>query len=283
MNSPTYYTTSRGVRVEFVPIAHLLDELDAWRLQNTPRVPTYTPEVAKGFVAEPKPHFHHYIKTIEFDPDTNQDVEVEKLDSSLETPDDFAQWEAYQTELTRVAQTYQTRYTQTVLLRGVRVEYPSDETWVREQEFMGYTVPADPAARKLHWLETEVIGTRADREAIFSGVLLQSGIDEEVVALIERSFRCALGRSKRHAHRRLARYPASQQSGVESLGTVRARRNRSQSKSLAERIRPSQPAGPRVPRRVLAHTTQNGCLRSALGRRRARQAGKRCQKVVAHE
>lgn len=194
-NGHAQYTTSRGHVLQFNSIAPLLDKLEAWRIENTPKPPTYTPLTAPGFMAQPIPHHFRIVKAKELDESGNETGrEIDKEDTSLESPEDWAAWRAYQNELARVQREYGEKFLKTVLLRGLNVEMPTDDAWVREQEFMGYTVPTEPLQRKLYWLETEVFSTKEEIEDATTRVLRASGTREEVISAMEASFRGDVGR-----------------------------------------------------------------------------------------
>lgn len=166
-----HYTTSRGVRLTFVGIATLLDKLSQTHEQAKPKPPTYTVKTATGAM-ETHPH----------DP------------STLESEEDRAAWQEY----LRAAEAAQTQYNadmlRLILLKGVRCDLPTDESWVEEHELMGIPVPEKPVARRLHWLETEVVGSVADATQIVTGVMIASGMDEGVIRQAEQSFRGDLQR-----------------------------------------------------------------------------------------
>lgn len=184
------FVTSRGVSLEFVSIAPLLDKLAGWYAEQQPKVPTYTPTAAEGFVAQPEPHYHRVVTVAELDENEQPTGRmVEKVETSLETPEEWAAWNAYEAESRRLTKEFSERLLKTILLRGLKLEMPQDDAWVREQEFMGYTVPQDPLERKMYWLETELFSTKAEIQEVVVQVVQASGTNEEVISAMERSFR----------------------------------------------------------------------------------------------
>lgn len=190
------YTTERGHSVTFHSVAPLLDKLEAWRLANVPPVPTYTPETAPGVV--PQAVEHHYREyEIQEQDENGKPVTVKKIDTSLETEDDWKAWRAYEMATAQVQADFGLRFMKVLLLRGVQTDAWQDDAWVIEQRFMGYEVPDEPMERRWHWLQTELATTKQEYEAIVIGVLRASGADEEVVSQMEVLFRGAMERARR--------------------------------------------------------------------------------------
>jgi hypothetical protein len=166
-------TTSRGVTVTCLPIQSLLDKLNAQ--YKPPEPPSYEVKTATGAVER---HAHDA--------------------TTLETDEDRAAWQAY-LQARADAQTAQSlALTRLVLLRGISVDMPTDEQWVKEQEWLGLQVPDDPFERKLHYIETEVIAGVADIEAIMLGVMRESGVPEELLAQMDATFRHQVGQFNGH-------------------------------------------------------------------------------------
>lgn len=159
------FTTSRGIALTLKPIPQMLID----RVQNAhklPPPPTYEIKTAAG---TNESHAHD--------------------ETTLETDDDRAAWQAYIAERDQATQDANRAFMRLVFLRGVECELPGDETWVREQAMMGITVPTDPLEKRLHYLETEVIATIGDADAIVRGVLEASGVPMEALAQAEDTFR----------------------------------------------------------------------------------------------
>lgn len=169
---PRRYTTSRGYVVEFQAIPTLISKLS--QQYPPPPAPTYQVAVPGGF----ETHTHD--------------------ETTLETPEDRAAWEAYQEALRAHTQQVIQAQLRLCLMRGITVvgDDPSKtyDGWAEEQTLIGFKVPESPAERKLHWLETEVLSDSADLINILGGVSRASGISEEVVSNLENTFWRALGR-----------------------------------------------------------------------------------------
>lgn len=183
-NNSNTFVTSRGVRVEFVGIATLLDKLSQTYARKTPQPPTYQVQTATGAV---ETHAHD--------------------DSTLETDADKAAWAEYVKQRDAAQQQYNLDFMRLILLKGITVEMPQDSAWVEEHALMGLTVPEKPLERKLHWLETEVVGNVNDATKIVAGVMLASGMDEEAIRAAEDSFRSDVQRR-----------PAGETAGADSAG-----------------------------------------------------------------
>lgn len=163
------YTTSRGVTLDFVGIAPMLDKLRVTFAIPTP--PQYAVKTLQG-----NTELHDHDET------------------TLQTDDDRAMWANYLKEKTEAERRYNQALMRLLLLRGVRVDMA--EGWEAEHTYLGFVVPTDPIEKKMHWLETEVLGTVQDYEAVMLGVLEASGVSEEVLTQIGESFRYSVARTE---------------------------------------------------------------------------------------
>lgn len=177
------YTTTRGKVIRFVGVQSLLDQLRASFPQ--PKKPQY-PRTSN--VTGTTTYFDHDETTLDVEGDEAQ------------TKANHAQWDAYAAEVARVSREYGAALMRLVLLRGIRYDEPQDDAWIKEQTFIGLTVPEDPIERKLHYITTELIevGDAVEAERVLLGVLAASGIDEEVLSAMADSFRHPLGESDGH-------------------------------------------------------------------------------------
>lgn len=163
------FVTSRGVTLEFLPIPALLEKLQAQH--KLPEPPIYEVKTATGVTEK---HTHD--------------------ETTLETDADKAAWAEYQKNLQEATARLNLALMRLVMLRGVKVQMPKDDTWIAEQQFIGLTVPDNPRERKLYWLETEALASQDDYAQMLAGVMAASGLSEEVVQQAEATFRGALGR-----------------------------------------------------------------------------------------
>lgn len=168
------YRTSRGVEVEFLSIAVLLDKFQS--AHKPPPKPTYKLKNALGADEE------HEL---------DEKSLTEKPDQF--TPEQHAAWQAYLVENAKATDEYNRALTRLLLMRGIVVEIPKTDEWVKQQEWLGITVPADPMERRLHYIETEVMGSVADYERVTLGVMSASGVSENLLKQVEDSFRGRVG------------------------------------------------------------------------------------------
>lgn len=175
-DSAVVVTTSRGKRVECLPITPMLDELQAEYDEKMPPAPTHTiTDVAGSSIEIP-----YTDKTIENAPD-----------------DDKERWAKYIEEKSAVESELNERRVRIIATRGIRIiGMPPDDEWVKEHKFLGYDVPDGKLQRLYHYVKTEVIGTRDDGYKISVGIHRASGIDKEVLDKLEASFRGASGGPK---------------------------------------------------------------------------------------
>lgn len=170
-DAPRTFTTSRGYTVRFRNIAYLLNKL------ATPKIdpPTYEVKTKTGVT-----EIHAHDET------------------TLKTDEERAAWKEYLARHNAAWRKYDLDFTRLILMHGVIVDMPADDTWVKQQEFTGIAVPTDPLERRWHWLETELVAGGADVNAIIIGVLAESEVSEEVLASMADSFRHPLGQNAAH-------------------------------------------------------------------------------------
>lgn len=164
---PIEHTTSRGVHMQLVGLPQLL--LD--NIRNSvpkPSVPTYTVHVDE----------------------TNADIVLPYDEKSVQTEQEKAMWADYQAKLAAAEKIVNDRLTDATLLKGVIVELPEDDNWIKEQQFLGATVPVDnPMKLYIHYIRTEAISGDADLRAITLKILEATGVGEEALDEVRKSFR----------------------------------------------------------------------------------------------
>lgn len=166
------YTTSRGVVVHFNGIATLIDALQASLNSKKPQPPSYEVKTAVGVIEK---HAHD--------------------ETTLETDEEKKAWAEYQANLQAWNAESQTALMRIVLLRGITLELPTTDEWEKQQAFFGIDVPQDPMEKRLHYLQTEVLGSVNDYGALVAGTMRASGVPEDLLTQMESSFRRSVVRS----------------------------------------------------------------------------------------
>lgn len=171
------YTTERGVTIEVVPIPLLLDKIR--RAHPDIPLPTYTEHLAGGATQE--------VAITEKDAATWRTSDPESWQAHAE------KWTAYETAARLRNRHVNDLLWRAILMRAISCQMPTDDKWADEQKSLGIDVPTDPTERRVHWLETEVIGGNHD---IFRLSSLAGGLalDSEVLEAAEASFRGTLQR-----------------------------------------------------------------------------------------
>lgn len=158
------FTTSRGIVLECLPIPTLLEKLQAQH--PLPEPPTYEVKTATGIVEK---HVHD--------------------ETTLETDAEKAAWADYQLRRAAAERELQAALMRIILVRGIKVDLPESDGWIKEQEYIGLSVPSDPFQRRLYYLETEALVSQSDYEGLVLAVMAASGISEEALAQVEATFR----------------------------------------------------------------------------------------------
>ncbi len=108
--------------------------------------------------------------------------------TTLTTDEEKAAWAAYQKTQTAYYHEINGRVIRMVLARCVIFDMPADSTWANNQALLGIPVPASGEARRLHYLETEVIGCQADVDTIWELAQLASGVTKAAITAAEATF-----------------------------------------------------------------------------------------------
>lgn len=116
------------------------------------------------------------------------------------TPEaDREAYRAYQAAQAELQATINARLTSMILVRGVQEEPPADG-WDERQREDGIVVPEGDRARKIHWLQTEVLVDPQDAATLFMALVSLSGkgvVPEEAIAAARESFRRAVATAGR--------------------------------------------------------------------------------------
>lgn len=166
-------TTSRGYRVACLPAGAMIDRLRAQYEEKMPPVPAYTVTDAGDATVE----VPHTAETIADDATSEEDKQA---------------WIEYVAECLVIGAERDENILRVVAIRGVEaLEIP--DTWETEHEWMGFELPETPHEKRYHYFTTEVLSTEKDGLDILAGIYRASGMDEEVLAQIEESFRAEVG------------------------------------------------------------------------------------------
>ena len=168
------FTTSTGVTVRIIGLNQKL--YDGVRSSiEFPEVPMYEAPIGSGKEIE----LHPINQTVLDDPSLT-DEEREELEIA---------WEEYTRDLREAELELNQRVVSMILLKGIQVDMPDDDEWIKEQEFLGIEIPKNFVERKLHWIDTEVIATYEDLLTIMELVMDQTGIPSEALAEAKKLFR----------------------------------------------------------------------------------------------
>ncbi len=166
-------TTSRGHKVACLPVGAMIDRLRAQYEERMPPVPTYSFTDASGTEVK----VPYTAESIADDATPDEDKEA---------------WTEYMAARLAVEAERDENILRVVAVRGVEVLTMPDD-WETEHQWMGFDVPDTDHERLFHYFTTEIVSTERDGLDIMAGIYRASGIDEEVLAQIEESFRAPVG------------------------------------------------------------------------------------------
>ena len=75
-----------------------------------------------------------------------------------------------------------------IALKGIEFDMPETDDWIAEQELLGIEVPEDPASRRVHYLQTEIVGSVKDMVRLLFSSMGMTGMDEEANGVASRLF-----------------------------------------------------------------------------------------------
>ena len=162
------YTTERGIEIGICPIPLLLDEVRKAQEAKIPPHPTYEAKTASGVV-----EIHQHNET------------------TLQTDEERAMWAEYQGAIAQATDSMNDAIWRAVRLKAIQVDVPGDNGWIEDQKALGLTVPEDARERRLHYIQTEVIGGVRDIVRI-TAIANGADLDEGALAAAEDSFRRAM-------------------------------------------------------------------------------------------
>ena len=174
------YTTERGIEISIIPIPLLLDRVKQRhyeRMEEELPAPTYAETTASGK--------EHRVKM----------VEADMAAAKEHNPDWYAEhaeaWEAHQVLRDESETALNKKLMDAIALKAVKVDMPTDDLWVEEQMLFGLDVPESPAARRIHYVWTEVMGGSKDMVYTMS-LAAGSEVSEEVLDQAADSFQSFL-------------------------------------------------------------------------------------------
>lgn len=152
------YTTEMGIEVDVrsIPIK-LIEKIAAGHPDPDP--PTYSVETLGGA--------------------TETHVLTEQ---SADTPEEKARLADWRMKKAQVERARNNAVLHVFISRGIHVELPDDIGWAVEQIALGISVPTAEPARRLHYIETEVMGGLADYNNVSRMIMEMSGVSEAAIA-----------------------------------------------------------------------------------------------------
>jgi hypothetical protein len=152
------YTTSTGHVLTISPLPIEFKRLLS-KAVDIPDPPYYEVDVLGG----EKEKVEHTIESLT----VNSDREVWKS------------WEEYQDKLQKAKLELHRKKIKAITRKCVDVEMPEDNAWIEIQEEFGIEVPEDERLRKVHFIETECIGSYTDVHALIDAAEVLTRFDTE--------------------------------------------------------------------------------------------------------
>lgn len=178
------YTTKDGRTIHLRPVGQRY--IDMIRAKHPlPEVPTYTIETVAG---DKETHPHSVIR----------DDKGKVLKSTLETPEDWAVWNAYEQGTRDAISAQYSAITEFLLYNAIAEEPPPVEEWGTDLALFGLTPPdphTEPVQHKAFWVENELLPDQDDLSGILSQLYANAGIiAKDRVQEFESFFRLTLAR-----------------------------------------------------------------------------------------
>jgi hypothetical protein len=166
-------TTSRGRRVECLPTQMVIDQVRELYSDMKPDPPEYTVTDVSG-----AQEVRRYTETTITGPNVSDE--------------DKQKWVEYLAEVARIDREYNDHVLRVVAVECIKIlDMPPEEEWVKRDKWIygENVISDDPDERLYHYFKTKIIGTQQDGYDIMLGIHRASGVDEEVLASLEASFR----------------------------------------------------------------------------------------------
>jgi hypothetical protein len=187
-DTDVFVTTSRGVVVECLPIAELINAQE---------------ENLRAGIEWPEKPVHIIIDVA--GSEIEQALSQAWIDGGNATDEEIETWEEYLVAQAQAQAEYEAKRDEALprllAYKGVRLADPAlAERWTEDHRWMGMDVPDDPRERTLHFLRTEILGNaEADIVEIMLGIYRASGADPDLMKEAEVFFRGEMGRTRRDA------------------------------------------------------------------------------------
>lgn len=172
-----YYTTiGTGITIRLNPVSPILIGKMNDALQQPP-VPRYKVETVAGIT-----EWHdHDESTIAED----------------DTPEEEKQaWVEYKKKIRELDQLRAQRFMDLFMSKGIDFEMPDGDEWAETQELLGVTIPPPEKrlARKIHYLQTEVLTTQDDITEVMQRVMAMTGVGNKALSEARSLFRRSVQR-----------------------------------------------------------------------------------------
>lgn len=160
-NDPRLFMTSGGKQIEL----SMLPPLQAQMVQDAAQK-----EAVKLYGEAVRPTY-----------ETEAGEELPHDKDSLQTDEERAAWAKYQEILQQHQAHVSEKMLRFFLYYGVKADPDKDEGWQERQRFFGIEIPDDPIARKIHYIQSELIFSADDLQEITRRVMTLGGVRPEVV------------------------------------------------------------------------------------------------------
>lgn len=164
-NEQQSYTTAKGKTVEFLGVSPF--EVDEIRqLVEIPPVPTRKIETAVPGYSEEEPLSEEDLR----------DDQERRI------------WAEYVRERDKAKAQQEKLVMEFILLEGIRFDMDEMEEWEAKRKRWGLPVPEDERTLMLKYVQTAVIGSVEDLNAITAGIFAKQGVDEATLKSIQSTF-----------------------------------------------------------------------------------------------
>ncbi len=163
------YKTISGIEFRIKPISqYALNKLNTSRKE--PALPLFKKETAGGGFDE-IPYDKQYVE------DHADDQEIQ------------SKWYEYRKAVDIELSEYSALLGRMIILMGTEIEVPGMESeWQKEQEYLGFEPPVDPAERKVYYMLQSILTDDRDASNLMAEVLSLGRVDMEYVRRVRESF-----------------------------------------------------------------------------------------------
>ena len=177
-NFGKFYQTSTGIGLTLLGVSPML--------------------IAKLHTIGADPEIPTRKMVLDFDTPDGEEPAVQEeplSEDDLQDDEERKRWAEYIKAKNAVDSKRNDAFVKAIFAKGVKVDLTRLDQWKEEMEYFGVEIPTHPLDLKVQYIQTEAVGNAQDMVEIITGVLSQSGVQDEDLKEVKSMFQGAVRRS----------------------------------------------------------------------------------------